>query len=112
MVKRVVCIVKRVVCMVKRVVCMVKRVVRMVKSVVCMAKSVVCMLQIGHSDGLLEEQAIALPCLALLSYLDSGDSTLLQKADKFVPVCRVLSSRMPTFFIFKFPFLKNSITLF
>jgi len=77
-----------------------------------MVKSVVCMVKIGHADGLLEEQDIALPCLALLSYLDSGGSMLLQNADKFVPVCRVLSSRMPTFFIFKFPFLKKSITLF
>jgi len=36
----------------------------------------------------------------------------LHNADKFAPVYRVLSSRMPTFFIFKFPFLKKSITSF
>jgi hypothetical protein len=64
----------------------------------------------GHADGLLEQQDIALTCLALLSYLHTGGSIFLQKADKFVPVFRFLSSRMPTFFIFKFPFLKKSLT--
>ena len=53
-------------------------------------KNVECMVKIGHADGLLEKQVIALPCLALILYLDSGSSMLLQNADKFVPVYRVL----------------------
>jgi len=70
------------------------------------------MVKKGHADGLLEQQAIAGPCLALLYYVDSGGSMFLQNADIFVPVYRVLSSLMPTFFIFKFPFLNKSSTSF
>jgi hypothetical protein len=63
-------------------------------------KSVVCMVKIRQADGLLEQQAVALPCLALLSYLDSRGSMFLQNVGKFVPLYRVLSSPVPTLFIY------------
>jgi hypothetical protein len=44
------------------------------------------MVKIKHKDGLPVKQAIALPCVALLSYLEDGGSICLQNAGKCLSI--------------------------